>query len=237
MLSGVLVDRAFDAALERAFAVTARDLVQWPNPNPGADPPDEAYSRLSEPERWRIIGARADAWMLALFETGRADTERGVDQAVAWASPPGPFVVRTDVVRPRTDAAIELAVGRTRFGEVEGAGLVVGVGLPAIDIDLFPDCGYDACDWGSQPELDRLDELMASVVTGAFRHVVRGPHRITVRMDGARSWGSQGPWHLTSQQVDAILAAPEPPTGWREWRGERWGPSEPRTSSGQRTPR
>lgn len=235
-IGGVLVDPDFDPdfnlALERAFLVTSRGLDEWPNPNPDADPPDEAYSRLTDPGRWRIIGARADAWRHALSATGRAVVDRAGDTSAGWASASGPVISRTDVVRPVADGGLELTIGRTQLGPCDDAGVVIGVGTPAIQIDRFPECGCDACDWGSQPELDRLDELLAAVVTGEFRHLVDRDRHITVGRDGARGWGSRS-GGLSRGDVDAILAASEPPPGWRQWRGAPWRPD----GSTQRTPR
>lgn len=187
---------------------------------------------MTRPERWRIIGARADAWLAAVHVLGWADIEGDVSSDTAWRASPGPILTRTDIVTPRVDGGLTVAIGRSRLGSCDDAGVVVGVGIPAVQIEWFPDCGCDACDWGSAPELERLDELLAAVITGQFRFLVDGRHSITVGLDGARAWS--GSTHLSSVAVDTILSAPETPVGWREWRGAPWG--TPRNPV-QRTPR
>ena len=51
---------------------------------------DEEYSRLSDPARWRIVGARADAWMFALNAAGLAELERNAP--VRWEASPRTLV-------------------------------------------------------------------------------------------------------------------------------------------------
>ena len=54
-------------AVEDAFAITSRETPPWPDPHPDhAAKPQEAYSRLTNPVRWRILRARTEAWLIAL---------------------------------------------------------------------------------------------------------------------------------------------------------------------------
>ena len=70
--------------VEAAFARTAAGLERWADPHPPPDRvvADEEYSRLTNPSKWRIIGARADAWIDALVSEGLATVERDADPAV-----------------------------------------------------------------------------------------------------------------------------------------------------------
>jgi hypothetical protein len=56
------------AAVDAAFAVTGRGLIPWPHPHPDRAPLDEEYSRVLDAAKWRIIGARAEAWLVALVD-------------------------------------------------------------------------------------------------------------------------------------------------------------------------
>ncbi|RUQ45316.1 hypothetical protein D8M15_03670 [Micrococcus sp. HSID17228] len=84
---------------EVARRYAALDLPTWPAPHPdGAPPREEEYSRVTDPQRYRIAGARALVWAEVLAEAGAAvvdgpdparhgdDDARhpGWDVALAW---------------------------------------------------------------------------------------------------------------------------------------------------------
>ena len=59
------------AEVARRYA--ALDLPAWPAPHPdGAPPREEEYSRVTEPQRYRIAAARARVWAEVLAEVGAA---------------------------------------------------------------------------------------------------------------------------------------------------------------------
>lgn len=201
------------AAVDAAFEVTGRGLAPWADPHPDRSPRDEEYSRLEDPAKWRIVGARAEAWMVAAVELGLATVERRA--AVEWRKQPGTIISRTDRVIPLAPGALPLVVARSRLGDVDDAGVTLGVGDPAICVALFPDCGCDACDSGSQDVLDDLDTYVLSVVSGAFRRLSSGDQEITVIEGGRRS--ASGTSALPD--VAAVLADP---TGWDDLSGASW---------------
>jgi hypothetical protein len=201
------------AAVERAFAVTGRGLAPWPDPHPDRSPRDEEYSRLLDPAKWRILGARAQAWIVALVDDGAAVTEPAA--SVSWRAEPGPVISRTDRVVPRAPGALPMIVARSRLGDLDDAGVTLGVGDPAVCIGWFPDCGCDACDSGSQGALDELDRHILGIVSGSFRRLTRGIRTITV-LD-ADGWSASGAFGR--REVDAILADPR---GWDDLSGAPW---------------
>jgi Family of unknown function (DUF6226) len=200
-------------AVDTAFAVTGRGLVPWPDPHPDRTPRDEEYSRLLDPAKWRIVGARAEAWIAAVIDTGLAVVERGA--AIRWRDQPGTVISRADHVGPFAAGALGVVVARSRLGEVDDAGVTLGVGDPAVCVDWFPSCGCDACDSGSQDELDRLDESLLAVVAGTFRRLSRADRTITVI--GEHRWQATG--RFGRREVAAVLADP---TGWDELTGVSW---------------
>ncbi len=202
------------AAVDSAFAVTARGLRSWPDPHPDRSPRDEEYSRLLDPGKWRIVGARADAWLNAFVDTGLAVVERNA--TVSWREKPGPVTSRHDRAVPSSAAALPLTIARSRLGDVEDAGVTLGLGDPAVCVEWFPDCGCDACDSGSQNELDHFDEHLLVVVTGRFRRLSQGDRTITVY--GEHEWQASGSFHRG--EVERIIA--EPPRGWEELTGTAW---------------
>ena len=213
MLDGVTSERELIAKVDAAFAVTGQALAGWSDPHPDRSPLDDEYSRLSDPAKWRIIGARADAWIAALVEAGLAVVD--VHAGIRWQTPPAPVISRTTRVVPKVTDALPLSVARSQLGPLDDAGVVLGAGDPAVCVVFVPDCGCDACDSGSQDVLDELDEHILGVVSGAFRRLARGDREITVI--GDRGWRATG--SFGRGEVETILAAP---TGWRELSGPSW---------------
>ncbi len=216
----MVVEAGLVAAVDAASERTGRGLAPWPDPHPDRSPLDEEYSRLSDPGRWRIIGARADAWLVAIVNAGLAVVERNA--SVRWRLQPGPAISRTERVVPFADGALPLVVARSQLGHIDDAGVVLGVGTPPICLRWLPECGCDACDSGSQDELDLLDEHVCSVISGAFRRLSSGDREITVLSDGR--WSASGAFGR--QEIDAIIIDP---VGWDEVSGEPWLPVAERT--------
>jgi hypothetical protein len=209
------------AAVEAAFLRTSRGSDPWPDPYPEPDRssvPAEAYSRLTNPAKWRILGARRDAWLIALVDAGLAVVER--DAAVTWKTQPGPVISHAERAVPVVSGALQLVVAHSQIGDVDDAGVVLGVGDPAECVNWFPDCGCDACDSGSHNELDHLDTHLLGIVTGAFRRLAHGDRIVTVIGDGG--WSASG-FGATDRrigsQVEAVLANPD---GWSELSGRSW---------------
>jgi hypothetical protein len=203
-------------AIEDAFAITSRETPPWPDPHPdhGAKP-QEAYSRLTNPARWRILRARTDAWLIALTQSDLATVEPVAH--VAWRSSPGPVITSAERVVPAAAGALELVIAQSRIGDVGDAGVVLGVGSPAECINWFPDCGCDACDSGSQNELDHLDNHLLGIVTGRFRRLTKRTQTITVINEDR--WSATNLSATTRRHVENVLADPR---GWTDLTGTSW---------------
>lgn len=234
--------------VDAAFAVTARELRQWDDPHPDRMPLEEEYSRVLDPTKWRIVGARVDAWTDAIVGAGLATLERGVD--VRWIDSPRTDVHRTDRLVPVRADGLPIVLARSRTAGVADAGVTIGAGDPAVTVEMVPDCGCDACDSGSQDVLDQVDRSIGGVVRGEFRHLWRRVQR-PPRPPGwlsyapasdssppiddvpfAETWAlpeletitvvedGRGTSNLTGVRgVDDILADP---TGWTETSGAAW---------------
>lgn len=200
-------------AVNLAFEVTGRGMASWADPHPDRSPLDVEYSRLTEPSRWRIIGARADAWLAALVDAGLA--RRGLSADVRWRVPPRTGISRSDRLLPRASGALPLVVSRSRLGDLGDAGVTLGAGDPAVCVAWFPECGCDACDSGSRDVVDELDAHMLGIVSGGFRRLAAGGSEITVIGDGGWSASNLSPRH----DVERILAGA---TGWDEVAGASW---------------
>jgi hypothetical protein len=201
------------AAVEAAFAITSQGLEPWPDPHPDRVPLDDEYSRLSDPAKWRILGARVDAWLVALVDAAVAHVSR--DVPVRWRVEPATHVSRSDRVVALAGGALPLIVAHSRLGGIEDAGVTLGVGDPATCVAWFPRCGCDACDSGSESELDDVDRHLLAVVAGTFRRLTDGKREITVLDD--HGWSASGQFHR--RDVEAILTDA---TGWDELTGASW---------------
>lgn len=191
-------------SLAEAFAVTSAMNPPWPDPHPDMqDPLEEEYSRCLDPGKYRILGARLDAWVQALtgLGLGTAHEVQAIDQA--WRDGPVDDVDRVIWVRPVRTGAIPLLVGFQQFDGVANAAVVVGAGEPAVLLLSQPACGCDACDDGSDYLLGELDEHVLAVVTGDLVHVAAKNGTIVATGSGCSANGSLAGFrdfqHLLSQ--------------------------------------
>lgn len=172
--------------VEAAFASTGAATPGWPAPD--VDHSDSRiYERGTEPERFAIVAARAEAWVSVL-------TARG------WATSWTRGIQRVLVPARREAAHMVLHVNHNH-----GATFVtVGVGDPPFMLQEHPDCACDGCDMGSETLLQGIDEDIFSIVDGSLE-VVEGAGQRTLRtsFSGARSTTSKrrpvrgvsgGPW-------------------------------------------
>jgi hypothetical protein len=202
------------SAVDAAFDSAGRVHPGWTDPHAGGTVLPEEYSRVTDPDRWRILGARVEAWLQVLTSKDLV-TVREMPHP-GWASPQARAIHGGSVISPRARGAIALTVARFSVGSDDDAGIALGIGTPPVLFARLPDCGCDACDSGSQNELAYLDDLVMAVVTGELRRLDLGDRSITALGDGR--WFAAG--LDRADDVDAILAAR--PDGWTEQRGSSW---------------
>lgn len=204
-------------AVDRHFEATAKGLRRWPDPrDTRGEPADNDYSRVTDPDKWRIVGARSTAWAQALVEYDIADLEQGT--SVRWADR-DPNGTTTDRLIPKKAGAIPIVLERSTIADVD-SGLTIGAGDPAVLAALVPDCGCDACDSGSELELEHLDSVLWDLLCGRFRHLTNDGRRIRVLGDGMSQTHTKyrfgRNWEVNT---DKVLANPE---GWDETSGAAW---------------
>jgi len=165
------------ASVESHFLAT--DPRPWAAPRPlRQDPAQEEYSRCLDPGKYVILQKRASAWAAALAESGVASVESlGPRDLAPWGT------VQTTLLtssRPGTQPAFLHVTSANR------PGLTIAYGLPEVVLVSQPVCGCDACDDGSGPLLEALDETLESVVLGEvlIEHEKRSVRVVT------RNWGS-----------------------------------------------
>lgn len=202
-------------AVDQRFAERDPELVVWPDPHDGQLPADEEYSRATNAERWRILGARVDAWVAALVAAGLATVERVAVDDIRWDETPYTRMSSATRVIPSASGARSMVVARSQIGDVPEAGITLGWGDPAVVVGLFPHCGCDACDDGAQLDLDAVDNRLSSIVSGGYRRLTQGDRQI----DAEAGYGCSAVGEWNDGEVEAVLADP---TGWQELSGATW---------------
>ncbi len=138
-------------------------------------PPQEAYSRVTDAERFRPLHVATEALLVelcVLFEVERVDGhDLDEEQALRGVARPSTRLV------PRDAGAAPLVVTFTTF-----PGVRVRAGHWCTD--AFPTCGCDACDETADGEAARLRRMVDAVVAGRFREEVSVP----LIGDGWQSW-------------------------------------------------
>lgn len=196
--------RLLDAVAD-AFATTGAGTPPWPNPHPGGeDPLDDEYERCLDPGKYRILGARAEAWTQALTGLELAAAEHVADPRAAWRederdreADESDHAVR---LRPHRAGASPLLLGFASVDGVPGSLIRIGAGDPAVSVGAQPTCGCDACDDGSESLLEAFDEDVLAVVTGEFLHLGGGRDTVVATGDG---WSAVG--RFAGADVDALL--------------------------------
>jgi hypothetical protein len=152
-------------------------LPVWSNPHPEmAAPREDEYSRLSEPERYRIVYARARLWADLLSDLPGNTVETLAPAPLDDDSRMGRFDRGVQLTSPRPDTLPLLLERDVRSDTLEPplAVLHISVVRPRIAIAMLPTCGCDACDHGSDDLLEAIDETIGNVIGGPFV-ALRGP--------------------------------------------------------------
>lgn len=179
-------------------------------------PPPEAYSRLTDPERFRPLHAATEALISELeasFDLER--TDGGTDEELERAKLARPLVR----LRPRDPNAAPLTVAFTAF---PGIGLRAGLWF----MESFPSCGCDACDETADIEGERMREVVDNVVAGRFRESISVP-LVDLPLIGD-GWHSSEQWsdsgrrssrsRIDHERASAMLAAAgRPSIDWAPW--------------------
>jgi hypothetical protein len=196
-------------AVEAAFESTGADTPGWPDPHPGmAAPARDEYSRCLDPERLRIVRARVDAWVIALTDSGLAETSVVSDVTQVWGSEasslPSERALR---VRPLRSGAVPLVVGFRSVDGVADSVIDLGFGEPAVQVTWLPECGCDACDDGSGPLLDRIDDNVMAIVSGEMVHVRTDMYTVTATGFGLHASGNPPGSLRSPDEIAEVLQA------------------------------
>ncbi len=199
-------------AVERRFAELAVGLQPWPAPRgPHESARKDEYSRVSDPEKYRLLKARVDAWVSVLGEMAEIEESRSAEGLLQANAPDGSASLR---LRPRS-GAVPIVVREITMTD-EAYGVELAVGDPAEFWAFVPDCGCDACDHGWFDLAEYLDEQILTILRGGTILVTDGVTTVQRYGDGASMSGS---WNTnTSGWLDLV----EQPDGLTVVRGDAW---------------
>jgi hypothetical protein len=183
--------------VDAAFARLRGDLADWPNPHPGGEPAlEEEYSRVLHPDRYRLLGARADAWVEAVVGAGLGTATPVPPDAIGWVGEQHLRPTRAVVLRGR-DGSLPVVVAWAPMDEADGAFVLVGVGQPTHVLDRQPDCGCDACDTGSADLLSTVDDAFVLALSGGVHVVHEGDRVVTRALNG---WSANGVFEVGEEK-------------------------------------
>lgn len=198
-------------------------LPSWPDPHPGrTEPAEDEYSRVTDPERYRVVHARAHAWTDHLGTLDAVDVDTLAPVPGAREGRPGSFDrgVRLSSRRPGTLSLLLLE------RDVPHPVLHIGVVRPEVVLEVLPDCGCDACDSGSEDLLGAIDDTISRVVGGPFVVLQgRGWHARWHPGGGSSSGQRRRPGHREAMEWCRRLAAGQEtrlPAGTEVMVGRSW---------------
>lgn len=150
------------------FYETSEAYEEWDNPHRNIAPSEEEYSRVTNPDRFRIVTARALAWERALSGYEGA-TVRRPKSDLNWIVGPRFKIDRSSIIYPQRRGSMPLVFGfSVSSAELDADTCSVGAGSPPFLLGKIPDCACDACDSGSETLIERLDKWVLSVVDGSL---------------------------------------------------------------------
>lgn len=205
-------------------------MPTWPNPHPDmGSPREEEYSRVTDPERYRIVHTRAEIWTDVLRDDVGVEVETLAPGDLGGEGRLGRFDRGFRLVSPRpaTLPLLLLEQDAPLQGQERTLAVVhISVVRPDIALEMLPDCGCDACDSGSQDLLHAIDDTVCQVLHGPFVAMRGEGWRAHWHPDGGSSTGTgRAPAHARLMELCRRLAGGEEvslPEGAEAFVGRSW---------------
>lgn len=171
----------------------------------GDSPPEDAYSRVSHPERFAPVMDVVDALVDHLETWYDVDVDRRSEESGE----------RVWHLRPTTGATVTLT---TTAG-------TVSIEAGALTRELAPSCTCDACDETAESVAEQIEETLLAIAAGGLREVFPVGQRRWLHTElrtpegGRRSGGGEPGPSLSAEQSDeaADLLAHLPDGWWPAW--------------------
>ncbi|PKB70731.1 MAG: hypothetical protein BZY87_09425 [SAR202 cluster bacterium Io17-Chloro-G6] len=175
-------------------------------------PPPEAYSRVTNPERFAGLHEFADALL------NRLEAEFAVQRAEDYGL--DPEMESVELARP----SVRLTPDDADAAPI----LFTFTAFPGIAARFgcwywrtFPSCGCDACDESAEGEFERLESSIDDVIAGRFREEIRLPF-FGKAFQTLELWSpsgrSGGPLRLNRSKARQLLAGSDRSLyEWKPW--------------------
>jgi len=175
-------------------------------------PPDDSYSRVSNPRRFEPLQGIARKLITHLVREYDVDAASDPSFVSDFSNPSG--VGELVRLMPSDPLAARLTFGFTAL-----PGVFVAAG--ALHQFAFPACGCDACDEDVTSQIDLLEETVFAVVEGDFREWVSGDDvGFALRFAGRFGGGSSsGATPESGFPPERLAAVPREGTGCVAWPG------------------
>ena len=174
----------------------------------GEEPPEEAYGRVTDPERFRSLHSAT------LQLIGRLEADFDVERVEGYG------------LDEELESPVDLARASVRLSPVDSEAAPITVAFsdfPGLrvrfgrwNIEPFPDCGCDACGGSAEEEIEQLTEMVDCVTAGGFREAVKRPLAPSIGRHIGRH-GRYSPLSTSPRAVQRLLApfiAPFFRIGW-----------------------
>lgn len=170
------------------------------------EPPDEAYGRVTAPERFSVLHEAADELLSDLVERYDVGTSAADVSDFRWRG--GAELARAIRLRPSRADAASLVCGFTAF-----PGLVVRFGK--WHVQTLPHCGCDACDEDPGDLIQELHRDVTALVKGRFREELSRGFRPRV---SAEFVSADGSWtHGSARPLERSTARDLGAPGAHDW--------------------
>ncbi|AOD24694.1 hypothetical protein IM25_23805 (plasmid) [Rhodococcus sp. p52] len=174
------------------------------------DPPDQAYGRMSNPQRFAPLLLAADTLVADLAERFEVTATRG-PATLRPASAIQP-IESIRITAPHPDQA-PLTITTTSF-----PGLYLDIG--AWQHIALPACGCDACDEQVDDAVEDLIKYCTAAAEGRLSEHLDDVHGVLEHAWDGDGWSSRGTRTLSFHRMSELRAGtvqPPPDGHWRPW--------------------
>lgn len=194
------------AVAPREYRDDAGEVIRYGSRWGGNGPPEDSYSRVSNPQRFEPLQGIARQLVAHLVQELDVDMASDPSSISDFLHPSGAVEVMRLV--PSTPLAAPLTFGFTIL-----PGVCVAAG--AVHQFPFPACGCDACDEDLTAQIDQLEETVFAVVGGGYREWVT-PDDVGYSLRSAAGSRS-GVGSASGLRPERLAALPGNGANWRPW--------------------
>ena len=175
-------------------------------------PPDDAYSRVTEPERFKPL----HDWALEAVARLQANYEVTLEEGEGFDTELERFPLSRPTIKltPLQGSCAPITIAFT-----DSLGLRVRFGRWATE--PFPDCMCDAYDELPEEEFERFSELLNVVVAGSFRESLflkpGGEGWRTRELRSAEHRSSEGSWEPRDKTLQTLNGEAKIVLEWMPW--------------------